>query len=164
MSPFTDHITRMAAYNAWANDRILTAVAALPPECLWQERGAFFGSIMGTLNHLLVGDRVWLARMTSQPYDWFTGLDQILHRDFSDFASVRRAQDRTISDTVPTLPSDGTLSYINSKGQPQCTPWGVVLTHLFNHQTHHRAQVHTLISQCGGEAPVLDLLYFAPAA
>lgn len=160
MTSLTSHLTEMAAYNAWANQRLIATVETLPESRLWEDRQAFFGSIMGTLNHLLVGDKIWLARMTNQPYDWFTGLDQILERDFASYRHARQALDQAIIETIPTLPTEGSLVYTDSKGTPQNRPWTCVLPHLFNHQTHHRAQVHTLVSQFGTTPPPLDFLYF----
>lgn len=160
MDSFARHIHLMARYNALANETLLDAIATLEPAAWAAPRGAFFGSMMGTMNHLLVGDRAWFSRMSGTPYPWFTGLDQILHADFADFRQARRQMDETILSLVPTLPTDGDLSYVNSKGVPQVVPWRVVLGHVFNHQTHHRGQVHTLISQSGIEPPPLDLLYF----
>lgn len=163
MSSIAETALLMARYNQWANATVRTALTSLPPSAWSEEKGAFFGSIMGTLNHVLVGDRVWLSRMTHTPYEWFTGLDQILFPEQEAFWDARTAWDEHILATIPTLPTEGSLSYVNSRGEPQVTPWPVLLTHLFNHQTHHRGQVHTLISQLGGNAPPLDLLYFRPA-
>lgn len=155
-----DHFGRFARYNAWANGRLLDAVDTLPPRQLWAPRKAFFGSIMGTLNHILVGDRVWFARMTGTGYSWFTGLDQVLHEDLAGFRAARQAMDRTIIDAVAILPLNGTLRYTDSQDRPQEKPWTVVLGHVFNHQTHHRGQIHDMLSQCDIAPPALDLLYF----
>jgi uncharacterized damage-inducible protein DinB len=160
MTSLSSHLVQMAAYNAWANQRLIATIETLPESCLWEDRQAFFGSIMGTLNHLLVCDRLWIARMANQPYDWFTGLDQILERDLTLYKEARYACDQHIIATVPTLPTEGSLAYTDSQGNPQNRPWSCVLPHLFNHQTHHRAQAHTLVSQCGTTPPPLDFLYF----
>lgn len=155
-----DHFARFARYNAWANARLYDAVQALPPAEGWARRKAYFGSILGTLNHILVGDRVWFARMTGGDTCWFTGLDQILHEDMADLRAAREAMDRTIIDAMALLPLNGTLAYRNSRGEAQEKPWTVILAHVFNHQTHHRGQVHDMLSQCGASPPALDLLYF----
>lgn len=157
-----DHFGRFARYNAWANGRLLDAVGALPPHEVWAPRKAFFGSIMATFNHILVADRVWLARMTGTDQSWFTGLDQILHDDLAEFRVARQAMDRTIVDAVAILPLTGTLRYTNSQG-PQEKPWPLLLGHVFNHQTHHRGQIHDMLSQCGVTPPALDLVYFPDA-
>ncbi len=155
-----DHFNRFARYNAWANERLYDAVGALPPGQAWLPRKAFFGSFMGTLNHLLVGDRLWFARMTGGDMAWFTGLDQTLFEDFAALRAAREATDRVIIDAVALLPLSGTLRYRDSRGEAREKPWSVVLAHVFNHQTHHRGQVHDMLGQCDQTPPVLDLLYF----
>lgn len=154
------HFARFGRYNAWANQRLLDALGTLPERQLWAPRKAFFGSIMGTMNHILVGDRMWLARMSGGDQTWFTGLDQTLHTRLDDFRAARQAMDRTIIDAVAILPLGGTLSYRNSRDEPQEKEWPLLLAHLFNHQAHHRGQVHDMLSQDGVAPPPLDLLYF----
>ena len=155
-----NHFILFSRYNLWANRTLYAAVATLPPEAITCDRQGFFGSILGTLNHLLVGDRAWLARMRGEDYSWFRSLDQILHAEFEGLRHEREATDLRILATVPDLPLEGELAYVNSQGQPTRAPWTVVLGHVFNHQTHHRGQVHGMLSQAGVKPPPLDLLYF----
>lgn len=156
---FRDYFTLMARYNQWANRRLYTAVGALPEVERHLRRPTFFGSIMATLNHVLVGDKAWMARLTGTE-SGVTALDQILYEDFEELRAAREAMDARIIETVPTLPVMGELSYRTMAGQPQKTPWTVVLGHLFNHQTHHRGQVHDMLSQTKVDPPPLDLIYF----
>ncbi len=155
-----EHFILFSRYNFWANRTLYGALTALPPEEIARDRRGFFGSILGTLNHLLVGDRLWLARMAGEDSGWFTSLDQILFADFDTLRREREISDRKILDLVPALPVDGDLTYRDSRGRPRQAPWPVVLGHLFNHQTHHRGQVHGMLSHAGYAPPPLDLIYF----
>ena len=155
-----DHFQLFSRYNLWANRTLYDAVAALPAEEIARDRRGFFGSILGTLNHVLLGDRVWFARMMGEEYGWFQSLDQILFAEFDVLRQEREATDRQIVATVAKLPLDGDLAYRNSRGESMRVPRTVVLGHVFNHQTHHRGQVHGMLSQAGYAPPPLDLIYF----
>jgi uncharacterized damage-inducible protein DinB len=157
----------LAHYNAWANERLYDACAQLPEAEYMKPRAAFFGSIHGTLNHLLVGDRVWLARIEHKPRVKVT-LDQILYGDLVALRVARQAEDEHLVNVVDGLSVrslDQPLAYANMAGERHRTPLRLVLGHLFNHQTHHRGQVHGLLSQTGVAPPSLDLiLYLREAA
>ena len=155
-----NHFIFFSRYNLWANRTLYAAVSVFSAEEIARDRNGFFGSILGTLNHLIVGDRVWLARMTKQDYSWFKSLDQILFSDFDQLRAEREVTDRQFLETIPTLPVVGELAYTNSQGTPTIAPWNIVLGHVFNHQTHHRGQVHGMLSQAGLNPPPLDVLYF----
>lgn len=154
-----DHVLRFSRYNAWANERLYAAVATLPAEEIGRDRGAFFGSILGTLNHILVGDRVWLGRITGTDYG-IRALDQVLYDDFAELWEARRTFDRVIENVVGAVPLDGDLRYKTIGAVEKTTPMAVVLDHVFNHQTHHRGQVHHMLGMAGVEPPALDLIYF----
>ncbi|MFO1056940.1 MAG: DinB family protein [Dongiaceae bacterium] len=156
-------LAMLAAYNAWANRRLYAAVAPLPDADYRAERGAFFGSLHGTLNHLLVGDRIWLARLTGSG-DAPTRLDAILYQDFAALRAARAVEDERLEAYVGRLGEDdlaGTVRYrtISSPAtiEQQLVP---LLLHVFNHQTHHRGQAHCLLTGLAGAAPSLDLLIF----
>ena len=154
----------LAAYNAWANARLYDAVAQVSAADFRADRGAFFGSLCGTLNHLLVGDRIWMKRITGEG-DAPDRLDVILHDDFAGLRTARESEDRRIIAMVDGLDAarlSGTLAFRNMRGQDMAQPMTAVLAHVFNHQTHHRGQAHTLLSQIGLAPPQLDLLYFLP--
>lgn len=153
-----------AAYNRWANRRLYAAAARLDDEQYRAQRGAFFGSVHGTLNHLLVADRIWMRRISG------TGeaparLDVILFDTLPDLVVARDSEDTRISAFMGDLDTEALsteLHYANSSGGRFVQPLATVLDHLFNHQTHHRGQVHCLISgMLGNEAaPSLDLIGF----
>jgi len=151
-----------ARYNAWANQRLYEAVAEVPDAQYREDRGAFFGSLHGTLNHILVGDRAWFTRITGDGTSP-ASLDQILCDDFTTLRQARTAEDDRIIRVIGGLDEAqlaGTIKYRNMRGDHMEQPLTQVLAHVFNHQTHHRGQAHTLLSQMGREAPALDLVYF----
>ena len=152
----------LARYNAWANRRLYDACAQLSVEDYQAKRPSFFGSIHATLNHILVADRVWLSRFQNRVHD-IKSLDQILYGDLARLRRAREAEDTRILDHVGIL-DDGALSgvlrYRTMAGEPQETPLAWTLAHFFNHQTHHRGQVHGLLSGTAVAPPPLDLIYF----
>ena len=157
-----DHFESFALYNQWANGRLLEAAAGLTAEQLAENRGAFFGSVIGTLNHILVADRAWLWRLTGSG-ETPIALDEILYADFRVFRRALEVEDARLIETVAGLSEEilpRPLRYRNMLGDEFEQPRTVLLTHLFNHQTHHRGQVHTLLTQFGVSVPALDLVYF----
>ncbi|MCF8532505.1 MAG: DinB family protein [Reyranella sp.] len=148
-----------ARYNRLANETLYEACAVLSDEERRRDLGAFFRSVHGTLNHLLLGDRIWMARFEGGAHP-STGLDAILYDDYAALREARVAMDARIEAFVLELPpgfAAGSIRYINNAGITSRDPLDVLLPHFFNHQTHHRAQVHTLLSQLGRDPPVLDL-------
>lgn len=152
-----------SAYNAWANERLYAAASALTDEEWRRDTGAFFKSMMGTLNHLLVTDRIWLKRMTGTG-DAPTALDTILHRDFDKLWSARQAEDKRLSDWVGGLSREelaGRFTYTTVTDMRRISQrLAPALSHLFNHQTHHRGQVHAILTFLGKPSVELDLIYF----
>jgi len=174
----TDFVCLMATYNQWMNDKLLEAAQSLPYEELVADRGAFFGSILSTLNHLINADTTWLKRFAHHPAG-HPALDPLralpmpdlgdLHRfdDLESFSTQRRWLDARIIDwassiTEPDL--DVVLHYANSRGVEADKSFFGLVTHFFNHQTHHRGQVSTLFSQAGVDVGVTDLLALVPQA
>jgi uncharacterized damage-inducible protein DinB len=156
------HFHRLARYNAWANRRLYDACAQLSVPDYLAKRPSFFGSIHATLNHLLVADRIWLSRFEGRSTD-ITRVDQILYDDLAALRAARETEDARILGFVSELDDDRvaqTLRYRNLAGEPQETPMTWTLAHLFNHQTHHRGQVHGLLSGTPVAPPPLDLIYF----
>ena len=155
-----NHFPLLARFNAWANERLYGAVARLPDGDYRKDRGAFFGSIHATLNHLLVVDRLWLGRIEGTD-PGIRALDQILHDDFDALRAARRAEDGRIVAFVDGL-DEGALrrpvSYRTMAGAPGETRADLILLTLFNHQTHHRGQVHAMLTQAGVVPPPLDIL------
>ena len=162
MTP-TAHYQMFGHYNAWANGRLYEAAAALSTEQYRADRGAFFKSVHGTLNHLLVTDRVWMHRFTGEG-DAPDRLDAILFESLTELCAAREAEDRRIIDFVDRLDDArvaGTIRYRRvstpEQFEQQLAP---ALAHWFNHQTHHRGQVHAILTGLVGKAPELDLLMF----
>ena len=151
-----------ARYNQWANQRLYAACARLPEAEYAKPRQCFFGSIHNTLNHLLVGDRIWLGRFEGKDAG-IKALDQILYDDFAALRAAREAEDARIIEITDRL-ADGALgamlAYRNMKGEPYETRLDWVLAHFFNHQTHHRGQVHDMLSQTTVAPPPLDLIFY----
>jgi len=148
-----------ALYNRLANETLYEACATLPEEARRRDLGAFFGSMHGTLNHLLLGDRIWMTRFEGGTHP-STDLDTILFEAFDALRAARMAMDRRIEAFFAALPADfpmREIRYVNNSGFETTDPASVILPHFFNHQTHHRAQVHTMLSQLGQDPPVLDL-------
>lgn len=161
---FEDHFRMFALYNRWANTQLYAAAAKLPAEALAEDRGAFFKSVLGVLNHLLVADRIWLARLEGNgPADY--RLDEVVFTVLDALAPARAAQDAALIANVYSLEEarfGDVLTYPTRGGTVQTQLRHHALSHLFNHQTHHRGQAHDLMCQIGGRAavPVLDLLHY----
>ena len=155
------HVRTMAAYNRWMNARLYEACAQLPDARRREDLGAFFKSIHGTLNHLLLADRVWLGRFTDAPFH-ASSLDQELYADFDTLRAERALTDAAIEAWSATLDAErlaGELSYTRiSSPQTARLPFWLAVTHFFNHQTHHRGQLSTLLMQSGIDPGATDLI------
>ena len=154
----------MAAYNTWANARLYDAATALTDFERKRDVKAYFTSLHGTLNHMLVTDRIWLKRLTGEG-EAPAELGVTLFDQFSELREAREVEDKRLTGFVASLSEadlDQVLEYVNTRGEEKALPVGVILTHLFNHQTHHRGQATHILRQLGvAEPPSLDLLYFA---
>ena len=150
-----------AGYNAWANERLYAAAAQLPDADYRADHGAFFKSVHCTLNHLLVGDRMW---MQTGEGDAPMRLDAILFEELPPLRAAREAEDARIVALVTGL-SDADLGRkvryktISRPAEIE-QALGYALPHVFNHQTHHRGQVHALLTKLTGDAPSLDLILY----
>ena len=168
----------MADYNQWMNKSVYLAASKLGADDLSKDRGAFFGSIIGTLNHILVGDTVWLKRFADHPsrlkaldyvrsLDKPKALDAILYTKFKNLERARIKMDEVIQGFTHELTDQAlasNLSYRNTKGDSFNKNFGYLVQHFFNHQTHHRGQASALLSQAGVEVGVTDLLAKIPNA
>ena len=155
-----EYCQTMAAYNGWMNRKLYDAAARLPDEERKADRGAFFGSIHSTLNHILWGDRVWLSRFNGRSHPaGAIGVD--LYDAFAELLDARRAMDDEISSwaaTVDNAALAGTLTWFSGVAQRELSrPRWLCVTQMFNHQTHHRGQVTTLLKQAGIDPGVTDL-------
>ncbi|SEG08631.1 DinB family protein [Marinobacterium lutimaris] len=152
----------MASYNRWMNERVYEVCATLSDEARKQDRGAFFSSIHGTLNHLLVGDKLWLGRFIDEPFP-LESLDQELHADFDALRHDRVATDEQIVQWAESLTDTalrGDLEYMSIVNPaPRRYEMWLAVAHFFNHQSHHRGQITTLLSQAGLDVGLTDLIW-----
>ncbi|MBB5020172.1 putative damage-inducible protein DinB [Chitinivorax tropicus] len=150
----------MAEYNRWMNDKLYQACHQLGEDLLKADRGAFFGSIHHTLNHILWGDRVWLSRFNGQGYQVGT-IGEVLYESFDELSSARRALDQDLMDWAQAVDQawlDTPMTWTSKLyGMTQTVPRWVLVTHMFNHQTHHRGQITTLLSQLGVDIGITDM-------
>lgn len=166
-----DHVRQMAAYNAWMNGKVYAAAATLSAEEIVADRGAFFGSIHATLTHIAVADTIWLQRFALHPAN-HAALEPMrglpIQRDltanpFGDFAALSKHRvelDNVISAWAHAMTEDHldhALAYANTRGEHFRKPYFFLIMHFFNHQTHHRGQVTTLLTQAGVDVGATDL-------
>jgi len=152
----------LARYNRWMNERLFAASAQLDGAERMRDRGAFFGSIHRTLDHILWGDRIWVGRFNGTAYGVPAyGADTF--PDFADLTREREATDTAILDWAGSLAPAWIVSTLEyraaSDGRMRQMPAWVAATHLFQHATHHRGQVTTLLKQAGRDPGVTDLPY-----
>ena len=161
MPDLATHLRAMAAYNCWANRRLYDAAAALPDDDYRRPVGAFFSSLHGTLNHLLVTDRNWMARFEGTGESQHK-LSAILFERLDDLRAAREREDERIINHVAGLSAadlGADFAYATTSGKPERQPRWEALVHFFNHQTHHRGQAHAILTRLGvAEPPPLDLL------
>ncbi len=166
----------LAKYNRWFNGRLFDACEQLSDEERRRDRGAFFGSITASLNHILWADRLWMRRFAEQgiafpaltsdvlqlPADAVHGT--VIHDDWAQLRRARDDLDAAIEAWVRDMPEDflcRNVTYSNTKGVAREHPAWQALTHLFNHQTHHRGQVTTLLTQAGVDVGMTDIIALA---
>ena len=172
----TTQFKLFADYNQLMNQRFYDASAKLNQQQLNTDQGAFFGSVLGTLNHILVGDIIWLKRFAThhgsldvlKPVTQIPKpekLNSVLFTDLSALRAEREKPDQLIIDWVKNLSEadlDDVLSYDDTKGDPYQKPFGSLISHLFLHQIHHRGQVSTLLSQLGVDFGDTDIIEIIP--
>ena len=171
-----DHFELLSIYNQWMNSKLYEAASQLSDTELATDRGAFFGSILGTLNHIMVGDIIWLKRLANHPacvsllretagIKQPTRLDQMLFKDLGRLSQQRTRLDSIIINWMAGLSEDDlnvVLTYHNTQGIAANKRYSSLVYHFFNHQTHHRGQVSTLLLQAGVDIGVTDLLALIP--
>ena len=170
---FLDNYRFLGRYNRWMNQRLYAACEALTDAERKQKRGAFFSSIHHTLTHLVMADKMWLQRFAAQGSVFVTlpaallampeGADYSsdLHPDWQDLRQTRDALDAAVELWLADMSPDfllSTMHYTNTKGVQRVHPAWQAMTHFFNHQTHHRGQVTTLLAQAGVDMGVTDLI------
>lgn len=171
-----EHVRLMAEYNQWMNQKIYRECEKLSSEQLGEDRGAFFGSVLGTLNHLVVGDTVWLKRFSSSDVSHKSlesindfphpeALDSILFTTLPELKARREQLDRVVVAFARELSESELqkiITYKSFKGISSTKALFSLLMHMFNHQTHHRGQLTVLLSQFGLDVGVTDLVAIIP--
>ena len=150
----------LARYNQWAGARLETELNRLYPEQLTAPTAANFGSILAIANHLVLADRLWINRFTGQGHPVYS-VDDVPYTDMAELAVARRVEeDRCLAYLLTLDPArlSGILSFITTQGIPQALPLSLCLSHFFNHQTHHRGQIHGMLGAFGIKAADIDLL------
>jgi uncharacterized damage-inducible protein DinB len=164
MGPRQETFCMLALYNRWANRQLYGAAAQCATEQLRDTRAGTSLSPLGTLNYLLASDRMWLRRLEGGGPGAVS--PDIIYEDLPDLAEARAYQDQCIAEFTYSLSEDkiaAQFTYQTTPAKSQTQPLHVLLSHLFNHQAHHRALAHYLVSQAlvePIEAPVLDLLHY----
>jgi uncharacterized damage-inducible protein DinB len=171
VSTLLDHHRLLARYNRWFNEALFDACEKLDDAARRQDRGAFFGSIHGTLNHILWGDVLWMRRFAAVvPLPDGSKMPTvpegarhatIVHDEWAQLREARSAFDEMIVQWLDGMPAEApaaSLDYVTTNGEKRSLPLWLAVTHFFNHQTHHRGQVTTLLSQCGIDPGVTDLV------
>jgi uncharacterized damage-inducible protein DinB len=156
------YVQRMARYNRWQNQNLYAVADRLSAAERARERGAFFGSIHQTLSHLLWGDRIWLSRLVGLPKPPGGIAESVaLYPDWDGLKAQRADCDRVIIDWADTIAPDWLAAeqtyFSGAIGREVTKPRWVLVTHMFNHQTHHRGQVHCMLTQAGGRPSDTDL-------
>lgn len=157
-----EYCRSMARYNAWQNNGLRDVVPAMDHDALYLDRGAFFGSIMETLNHLLWGDTLWISRFDggAQPQ-----VPPEEHKEITPTPAVWAADrfrlDARITlwaNSVSAIDLTGNLTwYSGMLGRELTRPKSICVMQLFNHQTHHRGQVHAMLTAAGQKLPDTDI-------
>ncbi len=171
------NIELMTRYNQWMNINLYDLAASLDHQALTMDRGAFFKSILGTLNHLVVTDIIWMKRFAAHhPFGALDELDQwqqpthldlILHEDLRALKQDREQLDMMLigfANEITESELNTAMAYRNMAGQPFKRKVGQLFLHVLNHQTHHRGQLTTLFSQLGIDPGMTDLLALIPEA
>jgi uncharacterized damage-inducible protein DinB len=154
----------LARYNRWVNCRVAAAVGALDDAAYRADRGLVFRSIHGTLNHVLVADRIWMHRLNGElegPLP--AALDAILDEDRGLLVAAREREDRrllTYAEGLDEAAASACVTYGNRAGSTFTQPLAATLAHHFNHQTHHRGQIHAALTGLGEPSPAWDLVYY----
>jgi uncharacterized damage-inducible protein DinB len=157
------YVRVMASYSRWQNENLYGAADALTDAQRKEQRGAFFGSIHGTLNHLLWGDQIWMSRFAGTPKPRSPGIpgSSDMYEAWDDLKRERRVFDQVIADWADKLDAawlEGDLTWLSGATGGQVTkPRWLLVTHMFNHQTHHRGQVHCMLTQAGVKPGTTDL-------
>ncbi|MBW4706637.1 DinB family protein [Roseobacter sp. YSTF-M11] len=158
-----DYCRMMVRYNAWQNNSLLKAADTLDDQQRWQDRGAFFGSIAATLNHIHWGDVLWLERLAGNPRpEAYLSPSLVNPSDWAEFKDLRRRCDDALAQWATTLDKAAMAGpliwYPASSSKRVEKPRALCIVGLFNHQTHHRGQVHCMLTAAGAAPEATDLI------
>lgn len=156
-----DYFLTLAGYHIWANARLLEALESMRDNDYYADQGLFFHSVHHTLNHILLVDRLWHGRLTGKPFT-ITGLDQELVKERNTLVGEMKMAAETLKQLVAGLDDarlEASSVYVDTEGNRLEYPLCLQLAHVFNHASHHRGQVTSVITRLGLESPVLDLPY-----
>ena len=159
------HFCNQAEYHYWANEVLFESLDTLPAAKLSANEGLFFGSAVNTLNHILVGTRIWFGRLREEDPKQL-GLDDVLHADWAELKQALRGELRALHSWLECQPDatfERTLAYTNTRGEPFRTQVAEVLTHLFLHLQHHRGQVSVAATRLGAPSPEMDYIFWRRA-
>lgn len=173
-----DNFELLARYNQWMNESLFGAVAELDETLINKPVGVFFNSIFGTLNHIAVADLIWLRRFITHAsaftsleslasFPEVTSLNEPLFEDFNTLHDARYQLDKIIldfCDEVEVYELNTPIAYTNMRGNKFEKRLGYLLTHFFNHQTHHRGQVSAVLTQMNIDTGINDLVAVIPEA
>ena len=165
-----DYAKLMARYAAWQNGALIAAATTLDDDARRADRGAFFGSIFGTLNHLLWGDRIWMSRFSDSPPPNAGSIAESVgeETDWEAYAAGRKARDAATLDWAEALEPvalAGDLTWFSGAlGREVSRPKAALVIHMFNHGTHHRGQVHAMLTAAGAKTTDTDLFVMPGAA
>ena len=149
-----------ARYHGWAMDILLKATDGLSDAQLRAEAGLYFTSVHGTLNHLLLCDRLYRGRLIGQPYR-VTSLSAIVEDDRGRLAAALRTETAAWEDIVDSFTEEALASpytYTNVRGLHTTVKLGDCFLHYFNHATHHRGQISAVITREGLPPAEMDLI------
>lgn len=158
----TEHLKTLTRYNAWANTELIARMRALPAGEITKERPALFKTMVRTLNHPLVTDRMWWAHLRGEPHP-YKALNEVLHEDFEELAAARAAMDEKIVDYTEALTdaaADELVSFTLLSGVPGRMSRAMILFHIVNHNTYHRGFVVEAFCQIPAPLPLIDLPIF----
>jgi uncharacterized damage-inducible protein DinB len=159
-----EYCVTMARYNSWQNNQLMGLLDAMDPVELTRDRGAFYGSVLRTVNHLLWADQLWMSRIQGTDGPVVDLADSVdLHPTLGSWNAERFRTDGRMTlwaEKLNNIALKGDLSFYSAvMGRDVTRPVGLCVTHMFNHQTHHRGQVHAMLSQAGSDTPISDLFF-----
>jgi len=152
----------LADYHLWANEVLFKSVDALPAGAAEADQGLFFGSALRTMNHLLVGTRIWMGRLQGNDPKHLQ-LNQVLHADWIELKDALRAELQRVRDWIAAQPAaffEFSITYTNTRGDPFNSRTIDVLTHVFTHFNHHRGQASVVVTRQGGNTPEMDYIFW----